>query len=163
MDRHEQQQRFSAIVSEHKQRLGKIAQTYGRAAADDLLQEILLQIWRSLPTFAGNSQLSTWCYRVAVNTALTWRRKHARQQLEVASDEIDGNEALSSTSEAETRSLLQRFLETLSDVDQTALLMHLDRIAPSDIALTLGTTEGAVHTRLSRIRTKLAAWEDENA
>ncbi len=162
MDQHEREQQFAAILADHRQRFGKIAQAYGGAAAEDLVQEILLQVWRSLPTFSGRSQLSTWCYRVAINTALTWRRKHARQQSEVPSDQIDFNPARASSSEQHTQSLFQRFLLTLAEVDQTVLLMHMDRLSASQIAETLGTSPGAVKTRLSRIRSKLASWDDEN-
>lgn len=162
MDQHEQEQRFAAILADNRQRFGKIASTYAGPAAEDLLQEILLQVWRSLPSFAGNSQLSTWCYRVAINTALTWRRKQARRDSEVASDQIDANQSNPASSEQQTRTLFQRFLLTLAEIDQSVLLMHMDRLAVSEIARTLGTSEGAIQTRLSRIRSKLASWEDEN-
>lgn len=162
MHPHEQEQRFAAVLAENRHRFGRIARTYAGAAAEDLLQEILLQVWRGMPTFSGNSQLSTWCYRVALNTALTWRRKQSRRGNEVASDQMDSNTSKPSPSEDETRTLLQKFLMSLSEIDQSVLLMHLDRLSPSQIAETLGTSEGAVQTRLSRIRSKLASWEDHD-
>ena len=89
MDQQEQRQLFANVLAENRQRFGKIATTYAGSAAEDLLQEILLQVWRSLPNFAGKSQMSTWCYRVAINTALAWRRKQDRRKAEVASERAE--------------------------------------------------------------------------
>src|SRR5512140_3486693 len=60
----------------------KIARAYTVAAeeCEDLAQEILLQLWRSLPQFQGRASASTWVYRVALNTALGWHRKEHRRQ-----------------------------------------------------------------------------------
>ena len=162
MNKTEWQNRFDAVIADNGHRFGKIARTYAGDAAEDLLQEILLQVWRSLPNFAGNSLLSTWCYRVALNTALTWRRKQSRRTAEFASDQMDGELSENDASESLTQSLLQRFLLTLSEIDQSVLLMYLDRQTTEVIAETIGTSPTAIHTRLSRIRSTLSQWEDEN-
>jgi len=162
MDQQEQAKLFASVVDENGQRFGKIARTYADDSAEDLLQEILLQVWRALPSFAGNSACSTWCYRVAINTALTFRRKQGRRSKESASEYMGSNVSRPSPTEQQTRSLFQRFLLSLSEIDQSVLLMHMDRLAPAQIAETLGTSEGAIHTRLSRLRSKLASWEHNN-
>lgn len=162
MDQQEQEKLFASVVDENRQRFGKIARTYADDSAEDLLQEILLQVWRGLPSFAGKSSCSTWCYRVAINTALTFRRKQSRRQKESASEHMDSSEGSPSPTEQQTRSLFQRFLLSLSEIDQSVLLMYMDRLSPAQIAETLGTSEGAIQTRLSRLRSKLASWEDKN-
>ncbi len=75
MDPKEKQSIFDDLLDRCRGRLAAVAGAYSREDADDLLQEILLQIWRSLATFKGDSSIDTWSYRVALNTALTWRRK----------------------------------------------------------------------------------------
>lgn len=161
MPHQDQQERFNEVLAENRQRFGKIARFYADDAAEDLLQEILLQVWRSLPGYRGDAKLSTWCYRVAVNTALGYRRKQAKRKEQSAGESMESEPSTDSLNEACVRSSLQRFLVELNDVDQSVVLMHLDRLSPEEIAEVLGNTVGAIQTRLSRIRTKLATWEDD--
>jgi RNA polymerase sigma-70 factor (ECF subfamily) len=153
-----QQARFDEVLDQYRGRLGRIALTYAGHESDDLLQEILLQIWRSLRGFREQSSIGTWCYRIAINTAISWKRKTARKKVELASSELD---QLPSAGDASMNQagLLKRFLESLGEVDQTILLMHLENVEHSEIAAAIGVTEGAIRTRMSRLRQKLAAWE----
>ena len=119
------QARFDEVLAQHRGRLSRIALTYAGQESDDLLQEILLQIWRSLPSFSDRSSLGTWCYRIAINTAISWKRKASRKRLERASGDLDQHPA-SVDSGANEAGLLKRFLATLGEVDQTILLLHLE-------------------------------------
>src|SRR6476660_8759571 len=73
---HEQESLFKTWLDHHAGMALKIARAYTLTAEDcqDLMQEILLQVWRSLPQFAGRASAATWSYRVALNTALGWKR-----------------------------------------------------------------------------------------
>ena len=72
----ERQTQFQELLERSHARWAGIARAYAEASdRDDLLQEIALQVWQSLDRFAGRSSLDTWAYRVALNTALAWRRK----------------------------------------------------------------------------------------
>jgi RNA polymerase sigma-70 factor (ECF subfamily) len=158
-DHSERQARFDAVFAQYRGRLGRIALTYAGREADDLLQEILLQVWRSLPGFEDRSSLGTWCYRIAINTAISWKRKAERRSRERASGGLDQHPAPGSDGPGQQTGLLQRFLASLGDVDQAVLLMHLDNVDHSDIAAALGVSAGAIRTRMSRLRQKLAAWD----
>ena len=151
--------RFEAILEQYRGRLGKIALTYAGQDSDDLLQEILLQIWRSLPTFEERSSIGTWCYRIAINTAISWRRKADRKRVERSSDSLDQHPSSHDRRGREEAGLLRRFLATLGDVDQAVLLMHLENLSPTEIAASLGVSDGALRTRMSRLRTKLKTWD----
>lgn len=153
-----QHTRFDEVLDQYRGRLSLIAHTYGGQESDDLLQEILLQVWRALPGFEGRSSLGTWCYRIAINTAISWKRKASRKQIERASSVLDQLPASVDAGANET-GLLKRFLATLGEVDQTILLMHLENVEHSEIAAALGVSEGAIRTRMSRLRQKLANWE----
>ena len=150
---------FDTVLEQYRGRLGRIALTYGGADSDDLLQEILLQIWRSLPKFEERAAIGTWCYRIAINTGITWQRKVQRKHVEHVSSELDQHPAADSDSSNNQAGLLQRFLATLGHVDQAVLLMHLDNVDHSEIAVALGVSDGAIRTRMSRLRQKLADWE----
>ena len=153
-----QQAGFDEVLAQYRGRLSRIALTYAGQESDDLLQEILLQIWRALPGFEDRSSLGTWCYRIAINTAISWKRKASRTHLERASSDLDRLPASVDTGAAEA-GLLKRFLATLGEVDQTILLMHLENVEHSEIAAALGVSDGAIRTRMSRLREKLAKWE----
>src|SRR4051812_34257733 len=72
---------FRSWLAEHGVTVRKVARAYTHSTADaeDLAQEILLQLWRSLPRFEGRASATTWIYRVALNTALGWVRKERRR------------------------------------------------------------------------------------
>ena len=65
---------FEQLLQRNRGRLAAVAHSYADGDSDDLLQEILLQIWRCLSGFQGRACIDTWCYRVALNTAISWRR-----------------------------------------------------------------------------------------
>ena len=73
---------FDALVADHRDRLYRICRAYlprDPDAAQDLYQDILVQLWTHLPGFRGEAQLSTWVYRVAVNTAILFQRRERRR------------------------------------------------------------------------------------
>lgn len=159
---------FEAAVAAHGHQFARIARVYADRDSEDLLQEMLLQIWRSLPSFNGESEVGTWCYRVAMNTALMWRRSAGRRiatrQETVVSgkneSELNQQPAAEAASEQKQQSQLREFLATLSDLDQAVLLMHLANRTSAETAEALAISDGAIRTRLSRLRTKLREWGD---
>lgn len=152
-----QSELFDRLVQENRSRLWGIARSYGRDQASDLFQEILLQIWKAAPGFRSESSELTWCYRIALNIAISWQRKTSRR-LQRESTAIIPEVAHRLDGESD-EALLERFLTTLSAADKACLVMYLDDLGPAEIAAVLESTEGAVRTRLHRIKQKLADWE----
>jgi RNA polymerase sigma factor (sigma-70 family) len=70
---------FEQLLRRNRGRLAAIARSYARSEADDLLQEMLMQIWRGMNRFEQRSSIDTWCYRVALYTAIAWRRSAGRR------------------------------------------------------------------------------------
>lgn len=87
MNRKKAEQEFHALFDRNCGRWSGIARCYAvPTERDDLLQEMLLQIWRSLPNFKQQAQIDTWAYRVALNTALGWDRKWKRRDEKLPRD-----------------------------------------------------------------------------
>ncbi len=150
----ERQARFCEILERSHARWAGIARAYAEARdRDDLVQEIALQVWQNLDRFTGLSSLDTWAYRVALNTALAWRRKAETRTRKLTQStanlaELPGDRG----SEGDVQRVLDRFLAALSDGDRAVLLLHLDGLSSADAAEVLGISEGAYRTRLHRVR-----------
>jgi RNA polymerase sigma-70 factor (ECF subfamily) len=150
----ERQARFRQLLERSQARWVGIARAYAEVSdRDDLVQEIALQVWQSLDRFTGRSSLDTWAYRVALNTALAWRRKSAMRSEKLTRStaniaELPGNRG----SEGDVQRLLDQFLASLSDGDRAVLLLHLDGLPDAAAAEVVGISAGAYRTRLHRVR-----------
>jgi RNA polymerase sigma-70 factor (ECF subfamily) len=150
----ERQARFRELLERSHARWAGIARAYAEAPdRDDLVQEIALQVWQNLDRFAGRASLDTWAYRVALNTALAWRRKAAKRSEKLTRSTADlaglpGDRG----SEDDVKRVLDRFLASLADGDRAVLLLHLDGLSHADAAEVIGISLGAYRTRLHRVR-----------
>jgi RNA polymerase sigma-70 factor (ECF subfamily) len=163
----DREQRFLELVRTNEARLRRICRVYAHdpEGRKDLQQEILLQLWRSLPSFAGASSPHTWLYRVALNTALSYSRRGFRRreapmdvdmcEAEQAADSPGTDELLES---AEQRERLYTAIDRLGDVDKMLVTMYLDDRSYREIADVLGVSENVVGVKLHRIKKSLAAW-----
>ena len=140
----------------------KVARAFAPTDADrqDLIQEILLQLWRSVPRFEGKAKSSTWVYRVAMNTALAWRRKEFQRRVpEVPMLDIETFPAESDALTAERRELVESLYEAirqLPKVDACIVMMSLDGLSYREMAEVLGISENHVGVKLNRAKEQLA-------
>lgn len=161
-DDHEQ--RFRQCLADHANVMWKVVRAFATTPQDqeDLLQEIALQIWRSLPTFRGDAKASTWIYRVAFNTALVWKRDEKRLQLkhekffELNTAPEVSLEHPAATGDEEMVQRLYVAIRQLPLLDASLALMHLDGLSYREMSDVLGITESNVGVRLNRIRKQLA-------
>jgi RNA polymerase sigma-70 factor (ECF subfamily) len=151
---------FKQWFGEHQGLLYRVARAYGNTAEDqdDLFQEICLQLWLSIPRFEGKAKVSTWIYRVALNTALVWnrseknRRKHRDRFITVAPQQRAGDSQPS-------QEIIERLYEAvrkLPKVDTSVVLMHLDGLGYDEMAEILGISESNVGVKLNRAKKQLA-------
>ena len=160
---------FKSCVSEHGGLVLKVARAYTFTAEDcqDLTQEILLQIWRSLAQFEGRAKAGTWFYRVALNTALSWRRKEkprrARQQplQEAADPPTSGFDLTQKIEQRETVERLYAAIRQLPKTDAALVLLYLDELSYEQMAEVLGISESNVGVKLNRAKKALAALMNE--
>ncbi len=164
MSESEQESVFRRWVEQHTGLMLKVVRGWAASPEDqeDLFQDVLLQLWSSLPSFRGEAKESTWIYRVAFNTALGWRRgEQRRRRKHEALLRFDPEPAAASTSSelAEEREVVGRLYEAirqLPDVDASLAMMHLDGLSYREMAEVVGITENLVGVRLNRIRNHLA-------
>jgi RNA polymerase sigma-70 factor (ECF subfamily) len=165
LDASEQEARFRQWLAEHTGLLLKVVRSFaaGPADADDLLQEILLQVWMSLPNFREQSKPTTWLYRVALNTALAWKRrenKHRknRQTLDVVSNVMDASLAYADPhADREALEQLYAAVRSLAAAKRALVLLYLDGLSYAEMAEVTGLSESNVGVRLTRIKKELAA------
>ncbi len=144
-----------ALLEDHDAALRGIAITYAGADGEeeDLYQEILVQVLRSLPNFRGNSAAGTWLYRVAINTAVTWRRKATKHTSRRVSEPLtDRVPAASQDSQRSQAAMLTDFLSMLGVPDRAVLLLYMEGLSYDAIADVTGLSVDAVRMRLHRMR-----------
>ncbi|MEL7689644.1 RNA polymerase sigma factor [Citromicrobium bathyomarinum] len=129
--------------------------------ARDLEQDIHLELWRSFERFDGNCALKTWVFRVAHNVAADHAGRHSRRPATVDIDEIDTlpatNAGESTLAESHALTRLHAIIRTLPLLDAQVILLWLEGHSGAEIAEVTGLSTGAVATRLSRLRDRLAA------
>ncbi len=158
--------RLSGWLAQHGAIVRRLSRVYATDAADrqDLHQEMLIQLWRSLPSYRGQARDSTWIYRVCLNTALTWKRAWQRRQaLVVVSANASAAPEAVRASPAEIQEHSQQ-LEILLDAMRTLpagecslLVLALEGVTHREIGEILGMTENHVGVALLRARRKLSA------
>ena len=156
VERHEL---YLDILEKHKGIVFKVARSYCSNEFDreDLVQEILAQIWRSLDTYNDAFKVTTWMYRVALNVAISFYRKDksaAYKHTEIE-DRLLTYDMVQESENEQNLSALYTFINELNDIDKAVLLMYLEGENQAEIAANLNITISNVSTKISRIKQKL--------
>lgn len=159
MDQTTQNSLFEAILAEHKGIFFKVAKTYCKDDNDrkDLLQEMMIQVWQSLPRYNPEFKLSTWLYRVVLNVGISYYRKYTvRQNYHQMIDFSAQDFADTSVSESDPNLLLlERFISELNDLDKALIILYLEDKNHAEISEILGISVSNVSTKVQRIKEKL--------
>lgn len=149
---------FVAIIKENEGILYKITRVYTDTTEDqkDLYQEIVYQLWKSFDSFKGNSKISTWMYRIALNTSIASlnKRKKKVQQVNLDFELLHVIEEKDTIIE-EQLNLLYKTIKQLNVIEKGLILLFLEGKSYEEIALITGFSNSNVGTRLSRIKKKL--------
>jgi RNA polymerase sigma factor (sigma-70 family) len=151
--------RFHQIIEQHKGVLFKVARIYCHNEEDrkDLVQEIMIQVWRSLHKYNDNFAITTWLYRISLNVAISFYRKNVTRQSfniplieEFASikDEA-GNE------KQERLNHLELFISQLNELDKALMLLYLEDKSHVEISEIMGLSVSNIGTKIGRIKEKL--------
>lgn len=158
-------QKFISVIKEHQNLIYKICYCYcpNPDNRKDLEQEILIQLWNSLDKFDGRIKISTWIYRIALNTAISFYRNDKKKNARNVS--IDNATIISIANEEETNDNIQtlyEFIGQLKELDKALILLYLDGNKHCDIAEILGISETNIATKISRIKKELKEQVDKN-
>lgn len=153
-------ERFERVVREYGPALRRIARAWERdpAVQEDVLQEILLALWRALPRFRGEASERTFVFRVALNRAMTHRsrRPPPAAPLDAADHVADPSRTPEAeASAAQVRERLMAALQSLPGQTREVLALSLEGLSRAEMAAVLGVTENTATVRLSRARRAL--------
>jgi RNA polymerase sigma-70 factor (ECF subfamily) len=137
----------------------KVCSIYAESANfDDLYQEILINLWKSMGSFEGKSKISTWLYRVALNTAMTYRRKTSREGTSVSLSSVGATlpapDCAASAKEARNKWLYSAIAK-LGKEDRSLVLLYLEEKSYKEIAEITGLSPSNVGVRVNRVKKKL--------
>lgn len=149
---------FISLINEHQGLIHKVCFMYENdpEVRNDLFQEIVLQLWKSFPSFRGESKITTWMYRIALNTAISGLRKQSRRVKTEDLSDLHLNIVDSGGVDAEEKfQKLQWAIRQLTEIERAMIMMALEEISYEEIAETIGITQNNVRVRMNRIREKL--------
>ena len=165
MDNNKLQTDFIEIIEDNKKLIYKVSHLYCDNTDDmqDLFQDIVSNLWMAYPNFQQKSKVSTWVYRVSLNTAITWFRDYSKQskRIEYTNWIPDmTNETDHATDELYEQ--LYKAIDTLGKIDKAIIMLFLDDTSYDEIAEIVGLTKTNVATKISRIKLKLKDFVSNN-
>jgi RNA polymerase sigma-70 factor, ECF subfamily len=152
-----QKQNFIRIINDNQGIVKSLCKAYYTRYEDqkDAYQDIVLQLWKSFDTFRGDSQLSTWIYRVSLNTLLT---KVRNERNKIITEPLFISDLTTPMVMADDdRELLRMVMLSLKDIDKAIVILYLEGYKNKEIAHMLDLTPTNVSTRLNRVTTELKA------
>ncbi|HWZ14709.1 MAG TPA: sigma-70 family RNA polymerase sigma factor [Mucilaginibacter sp.] len=160
MQQQAQEDQFIYLIQQNKKLIFKVCNAYCRDPEDrkDLVQDVIIQLWRSFDKYNNRYKLSTWMYRIALNTAISHYRADSNRQNTTVSihdsliDFADENE----NQEVDTNvKLLYDFINKFDELNKALIILYLDNNSYKDIAEVLGITETNVATKIGRLKQQL--------
>jgi len=150
---------FVNLVNQHQGLIHKVCLMYefDYEARNDLFQEIVLQLWKSFESFRGEAKITTWMYRIALNTAISGLRKKNRKlpTEDLHDKHMNISERDDNEQQEEDFDKLQWAIRQLNEIDRAMIMMALDEVPYDEIADTIGITQNNVRVRMNRIRERL--------
>lgn len=151
---------FLVVVENNKGILFKVANSYCRNIEDrkDLVQEIILQLWKSFDNYNEKFKLSTWIYRISLNVAISfYRKENSRKRISnpITTDIFDFSDTEISDEKETNLGILNHIILELNDLNKALILLYLEEKSYKEISEIIGITETNVATKIGRIKSKL--------
>jgi RNA polymerase sigma-70 factor (ECF subfamily) len=164
MTKIKQQHIYKTWLEEHKSLLFKVIRVYADSETDrdDLFQEISIQVWRSIPNFRKESAVTTWLYRVALNTAIKWNRDERKHQ--DGRHTFENVEHLLQKNEQQRDGRLDWLYEEigkLDEIDRSLCLLMLDGFSYGEMSDILGISESNVGVKIHRVKKHLVTQSEK--
>ena len=149
---------FTRIIKDNEGVIFKITTIYTDNGQDqkDLYQEIVYQLWKSFDSFRNESKISTWMYRIALNTAIGQLKKSKKHSNKTGIDQVVLQQTENYDTEFENRlKMVYEQIHQLNILDKGLILLLLEGKKYEEISEITGLSETNVGTRISRIKKKL--------
>jgi len=152
---------FLEALEQNQQKLLRICSVYSKDASGtkDLFQEVLFNIWKSMPNFNGEAAIGTWMYRITLNVCLRMRSKEIKLQkktLRLSSITISNLKADSANhTQNEQLIALRNCIKKLNEADKAVITLYLEELPYKEISSVLGLNENTVAVKVKRIKKKL--------
>lgn len=155
------EQEFAKMVKAHKSTIYTVCYMFSNNEEEvaDLFQEVLIRVWRGLPSFNGQSDVKTWIYRIALNTCISIDRKkkrHSKTELSMSINLFEDKDK-----ETEQVNILHNRINRLLPLDRAIVLLWLENISYDEIGAIIGISAKNVSVRLVRIREQLKAMSND--
>lgn len=154
-----QKEQFLDILEENIGIIIKIARAYAKTTQDkeDLINDVTLELWKSFDRFKGDSKISTWIYRVALNTSMNYKRKKEKEKLVFLDDlkQYEGLTWLIEQHDSSHSEILYRCIDELNELNKAIIMLFLDGNSHDEISDITGISKTNVGTRIGRIKEQI--------
>ena len=151
---------FTQLVQEQKSTIYTVCYMFARDKdeAADLFQDVLINLWKGIGKFRNDSEISTWVYRVSLNTCVSADRKKRK----MPTTRLDMNIDLFDDDDTDSRQIqvLRQRIQRLQPLDRAIVLLWLESLSYQEIADIVGLTPKNISVRLTRIRLQLKQMKD---
>ena len=157
MTENQQKEILQNWLNKYKGLIFKIVRAYAFTTMnkDDLFQEIIIQVWRSIPMFRQESSVTTWLYRISLNTAIRWTQKENKHNHEETTENLQYIIHDNKVPTDERLDWLYEEIRQLNEIDRSLTLLLLDGFSYKEMATILGITESNVGVKINRIKKQL--------
>ncbi|MHA7059049.1 RNA polymerase sigma factor [Aquimarina sp. M1] len=151
---------FNQILEDNKDAIYRICRIYAVSPIEpqDLFQEVIIQIWKSYPSFKGKSNVSTWIYKISLNVCSRSKMKFNRSNYKLVQFESIQfllTENIPEKNKLEKYQALHDCISTLNESDKAIIILYLDELPYKEIATITGLTENHIAVKMKRIRKQL--------
>jgi len=154
-----QEKKFEEIVEIHRDQVYRMCWGFAKNSfdVDDLFQEVMINIWKGLKKFEGKASMSTWIYRITVNTCLLWKRRKSKtiESQEFINVKIDVPIEKSESKIDENIIAMRAAFQQLKKIDKTIILLLLEGCSYKEISEITGLTATNVGAKISRVKGKI--------
>jgi len=153
-------EQFLSVFGENTGIIMKISRAYTNSSYDreDLMNDIALELWKSYQNFRGDSKVSTWIYRVALNTAMNYKRKKKKDTWLLFLNDFKKEDLLPWLTEEDSPSepeVLYNCIDELDEINKAIILLYLDGNSHDEISGIMGISKTNVGTRSGRIKDQI--------
>ena len=141
----------------HRGLIFKVVRAYTLTDHDDLFQEIIIQVWHSIPAFRQEASVTTWLYRIALNTAIKWTKKEKKYAGAETLDNVQHLLLENRIQPDERLTWLYEEIHKLDEIDRSITLLLLEGFSYKEMSAILGISESNVGVKINRIKKQLIA------